>query len=244
MPENNLTSNFKDIAKKYGPYALLASLAAGAGNTYLAYKAKPANETAKQRRNRLLKAFLLPTLTTALGSAALGLSAATFKSDLTPESAKKLNEVEKKLNPASNKVTEGLLTQAGSIATPALATAAGAGAGYKMVGKPVAHTIKEFGPIARSITRGAVGNTAKALLKVKNKKIRSIGHLLRLLTPKAKATNPEAFDIYVAPIIGAGTGVAGGAMGLGAERAAENYLKDFAFGEERPVITQSDLDKF
>ena len=129
MPENSLTSNFKDIAKKYGPYALLASLAAGAGNTYLAYKAKPANETAKQRRNRLLKAFLLPTLTTALGSTALGLSAATYKSDLTPESAKKLNEVEKKLNPAPNKATEGLLTQAGSIAAPTLAAAAGAGAG-------------------------------------------------------------------------------------------------------------------
>ena len=113
-----------------------------------------------------------------------------------------------------------------------------------MVGKPVAHTIKEFGPITRSTTRGTVRGFAKLLSKVKNKKIRALARILEWKAPKAKATNPEAFDIYVAPIIGAGTGVAGGAMGLGAERAAENYLKDFAFGEERPVITQSDLDKF
>lgn len=246
MEENSFSSNFKDIAQKYGPYALLASLAAGAGNTYLAYKAKPANETAKQRRNRLLKAFFLPTLTTALGSALLGTGAAAFKADLTPESAKKLNEIEEKLNTesGSSKETKDLLSYAGSIGAPTLATTAGFSGGYKAIGKPVTHAIKEFGPLTRATTRGTVGGVAKALLKVKNRKIRAIGHMLRSLTPKAKSTKPEVIDKFVAPVINLGAGVTGAGIGLGMEQGAENYLNDVLFGEKRPVITQSDMSKF
>lgn len=78
IDNSDFTHQLKSITSKYWPAALAATVAAGGLGGLLASNSKPINETPRQRRRRILRAILLPALSTAGGAAALGLGAAAY----------------------------------------------------------------------------------------------------------------------------------------------------------------------
>lgn len=254
MPEeNNFSSNFAEIAKKYGPAAIIASLLLGGGNTYLASKTKPANETAKQRRHRLLRAFISPTITAAGGALALGAakaladtpslnSAETDKAISTLNRMSGLNEAGESKSGIMDKITE----VGTSAALPTLATGLGAATGARIIGDPLVNTIKAWGPNTRDLSRKLVlGKPGGSLIRLlrKNPKTKIIGNLIKSLAPSNKAINPKIFDKKITPAIKLVPTVAGGVAGLSAERGAENLISGLTIGEDLPEISQEQLNK-
>lgn len=94
LDNSDFTYRLQDIASRYWPAALAATLGSGLIGGGLAWKTKPLNETPAQRRKRILKAALLPMLGVGAGSAALmGAGAALNMTSLghnlnTPEGRK------------------------------------------------------------------------------------------------------------------------------------------------------------
>lgn len=100
LDNSDFTYRLQDIASRYWPAALAATLGSGLIGGGLAWKTKPLNETPAQRRKRILKAALLPMLGVGAGSAALmGAGAALNMTSLghnlnTPEGRKaRLKEI-------------------------------------------------------------------------------------------------------------------------------------------------------
>lgn len=95
LDNSDFTYRLQDIASRYWPAALAATLGSGLIGGGLAWKTKPLNETPAQRRKRILKAALLPMLGVGAGSAALmGAGAALNMTSLghnlnTPEGRRK-----------------------------------------------------------------------------------------------------------------------------------------------------------
>lgn len=251
--DNNFSSNFVEIAKKYGPAAIAAALLLGGGNTYLASKTKPANETAKQRRHRLLRAFLSPTITAAGGALALGAakalaatpslnSAETDKAISTLNSMSGLNEAGESKAGIMDKITEvGTNT-----ALPTLATGLGAFTGAKMIGDPLVNTVRAWGPNTRTLTRMVgLSKPSRSLIHLlgRNPKTKVLSKVLRNLIPNKKAIPSEVFESRIAPIIKLGPTVAGGVAGFSAERGIENLVSGLTIGDDLPEISQAQLDK-
>lgn len=78
IDNSDFTHQLKSITSKYWPAAIAATVAAGGLGGLLASDSKPINETPRQRRRRIMRAILLPALSTAGGAAALGLGAAAY----------------------------------------------------------------------------------------------------------------------------------------------------------------------
>lgn len=252
MPENNFTSNFSSLAKKYGPAMLIASLAMGAGNSYLASKAKPANETARQRRNRLLRSFFSPAATTAIGLTALGAAKSLW--DSPNINSKSLNKALAVLNKKSGldefgepktSLSDIMIDKGVELSTPALATGFGMATGSKLVGTPLVGIAKEWGPNARSVTRSIFaklkGKDKIKKLIFKNPKARVIANLLDRIQPSRKANNN--FDTHIAPIIKSVPAIGGGLTGYGIENYVSNSLQNITSGDDLPSISESELNR-
>lgn len=102
IDNSDFTHQLKSITSKYWPAALAATVAAGGLGGLLASNSKPINETPRQRRRRILRAILLPALSTAGGAAALGLGAAAYNMknlrNSDPNFAQKIEKAQEKVD--------------------------------------------------------------------------------------------------------------------------------------------------
>lgn len=255
MPEtNNFSSNFAEIAKKYGPAAIVASLLLGGANTYLAAKTKPANETAKQRRRRLLRSFLLPSLTAAGGVAALGAAKALYDtpsidSKATIETNKALGAIVKE-HKESKKAPPGGVTgffveKGNDWAVPVVGGTIGGAVGARVGGK-LSDAVKAAEPVVRAVTRGILGIPIKALSKTR--KFRGIARLLNKINPGKTPIKPETIDTYARPVLMAVPGLSGattgGIVGVKVRDAGRSVLDKIVDFSGNIPITQEELNQF
>lgn len=102
IDNSDFTHQLKSITSKYWPAALAATVAAGGLGGLLTSNSKPINETPRQRRRRILRAILLPALSTAGGAAALGLGAAAYNMknlrNSDPDFAQKIEKAQEKID--------------------------------------------------------------------------------------------------------------------------------------------------
>lgn len=126
IDNSDFTHQLKSITSKYWPAALAATVAAGGLGGLLASNSKPINETPRQRRRRILRAILLPALSTAGGAAALGLGAAAYSMknlrNSDPDFAQKIEKAQEILdNRTENRnraIATGVLSAGSVYATP------------------------------------------------------------------------------------------------------------------------------
>lgn len=249
MPEdNNFSSNFVEIAKKYGPAAIAAALlgtTAGGVNTYLAAKTKPANETAKQRRHRLLRSFLLPAVTA--GGGALALSGLIPLMKLDPKSKDEIYLDKMSEPPALENIATNAANTASGYVLPIAAAGLGGIAGKRLIGDSTVAAMRAGGPLARATVRGVTRNRfVKGITNLlsKSRKTRFLSKLVRGATPYKTNLHPENFEKYTAPLVKAIPTTGGAIGGAALEGSGENLIRNLIFGENRPKITQEQLDAY
>ena len=147
IDNSDFTHQLKSITSKYWPAAIAATVAAGGLGGLLASSSKPINETPRQRRRRIMRAILLPALSTAGGAAALGLGAAAYNMknlrNSDPNFAQKIEKAQEILdNRTENRnraVATGVLSVGSAYGTPKVLRAISSKAPktWKFLGKVV-----------------------------------------------------------------------------------------------------------
>lgn len=189
IDNSDFTHQLKSITSKYWPAAIAATVAAGGLGGLLASKSKPINETPRQRRRRIMRAILLPALSTAGGAAALGLGAAAYNMtnlrNSDPDFAQKVEEAQEILdNRTENRnraVATGVLSTGSAFFTPKA---------LRVFGSKFPKTYKLL---------GEVGNKARAFVEdfSKSKLIGNPSPVVKKVMPVAKEVAPHVGVGYV-----------------------------------------------
>ena len=243
IDNSDFTHQLKSITSKYWPAAIAATVAAGGLGGLLASNSKPINETPRQRRRRILRAILLPALSTAGGAAALGLGAAAYNMKNLRNSDPNF---EQKIEKAQDKVDQQTSDRnrlAGTVAF-ALGSSAVTPGAKKLVKSKAPETVKVINDTAnyvkdKLLNLGKGIGVATIKTKPKNKILKAVSQLFgRAIGGKSKFLNNAT------KVVGEGSMATLPHIGVGYVLDSQLHpLYDNAFGTDVNSLSTEAIEK-